>query len=61
MISGGQELSAVAAAKVNSISPFKTPVLYAALAFRPKNGPGRMADQQIILDKITVTSQEGQW
>jgi hypothetical protein len=61
MISGGQELSSIAAAKPNSISPEKTPVLYAALAYRPLHGPGRMADHQVILDRITVTTQDGQW
>ncbi|XP_059472437.1 pancreatic lipase-related protein 3-like isoform X2 [Neocloeon triangulifer] len=62
MISAGQELSAVTATDAYSISPEKTPILYAALAFRPKTGPaGRITSQQVILDRISITSQEGKW
>ncbi|XP_065342994.1 pancreatic lipase-related protein 3-like isoform X1 [Cloeon dipterum] len=61
MISGGQELSAIAVANAHSITSEKTPILYAALIFRPKTGPaGVITSQQVMLDRITVTNQDKQ-
>ncbi|KAF4520242.1 hypothetical protein B566_EDAN010712 [Ephemera danica] len=54
MIAGGQEVSAVAAAKPGSVDHDRTPVLLAALTFRPRPGPARLSPQRVILDRVTV-------
>jgi hypothetical protein len=58
MIAGGQELAAVAAAKPGSVDPERTPTLTAALTFRPRP-TSTLLTQRLILDRVTVTTQEG--